>query len=197
MSFRRRHKLPSFTITTIGSSGEIEKKMLQRGFREENFDELTEGESELKFQKTDSESEDLGQRSGDDWEAGQGEGYWQDMDTKMDRDETLSSEQLPSLHSVKQKANVAAWQSTRASLLNLSTEMNSLRADQMCTLCNCDKARFHCSQCGPLTYFCSSCLDFYHTKTGVFHSPEEFKVSLVSSCSGIPCMHVQHAVLAQ
>lgn len=163
MSFIRRHKLRSFVITTVDSSGKTEKKTLKRGHKEQL---LTESDIKPKFQKMD-EAEPTDQTDNEE------SPDWQDMNEH----ETISLEQLPSLHSIRQKANVAAWLSTRSFLINVCSEMNSLRADQLCSLCDTNKAMFRCIQCGPLTYFCSLCLHSYHLKTSVLHSPEEFKVT--------------------
>lgn len=94
----------------------------------------------------------------------------------MSQNEYLVEAGLPSLHKIKQKANVAAWISTRQMLLDVCTEINSMPSNQLCSVCASDKALFRCHQCGPNTYYCSNCLDQYHTLTSILHSPEEYKV---------------------
>lgn len=114
------------------------------------------------------------------------------VDIDLDRNETVDEEvgsyqeygdfsaaKIPSLHSVKQKANVAAWNNARSSLLRVCIELNCLPRDQVCTLCKTHPASIRCRQCGPYTYYCSICLEQCHSVATILHSPEEYKVSVI------------------
>ena len=83
---------------------------------------------------------------------------------------------LPSLHEIKQKANVKAWETLRSSLLSTVTECSAMPQDQSCTLCSVAEATFRCLQCGPCVFYCSSCLHEWHSRSNVFHMAEEWKV---------------------
>ena len=81
-----------------------------------------------------------------------------------------------SLYSIKQRANVAAWESLRPALLTAVVECCAMPEDQLCTLCCNDEASFRCKQCGPCVYYCSNFLHGWHTCNNIFHTAEEWKV---------------------
>ena len=59
---------------------------------------------------------------------------------------------LPSLHKIKQKASIAAWEAIRPAILNTVTESFAMPKDQLCTYCDVMPASFRCLQCGPSVY---------------------------------------------
>ena len=83
---------------------------------------------------------------------------------------------LPSLHKIKQKASIVAWEAIRPAILNTVTESFATPKDQLCTYCDVMPASFRCLQCGPSVYYCSSCLHDWHKNNNVFHTAEEWKV---------------------
>ena len=87
-----------------------------------------------------------------------------------------SSHTDPSLHEIKQSANVEAWSKVRSTLLKAATESQSMPNEQQCALCQ-TQATYRCVECGPLVYFCSTCLGVAHSKTNLFHTPELWEVS--------------------
>ena len=84
-----------------------------------------------------------------------------------------------SLHSIKQKANVAAWESIRPALLTAVVECCAMPEDQLCTLCCVSDASFRCKQCGPCVYYCSNCIHEWHNGNNIFHTAEEWKVFIL------------------
>lgn len=82
----------------------------------------------------------------------------------------------PSLHAIKQAANVKSWEKIRSSLLWVVTESQSMPVDQHCVFCP-TLAKYRCLECGPIAYFCSECLGEYHSKINIFHTPEVWDVS--------------------
>lgn len=63
----------------------------------------------------------------------------------------------PSLHYIKQKAAVAAWEQNRLSMLKACIECNAMPNDQ--------------------TYFCSNCFADAHRTVNIFHVGEMWEVS--------------------
>ncbi len=79
---------------------------------------------------------------------------------------------LPSLHEIKEKANVAAWVSIRSSLLRVVVENNALPFMQICTKCLSNPASVKCRYCGSGVYYCEECIKLSHTQESIFHVPE-------------------------
>lgn len=90
-----------------------------------------------------------------------------------------SSHTDPSLHEIKQIANVDAWSKVRPSLLKAATESQSMPNEQQCTFC-LTQASYRCVECGPLVHFCPTCLGVAHLKANLFHTPEIWEVSCAS-----------------
>ena len=84
----------------------------------------------------------------------------------------------PSLHEIKQSANVESWRKIRSSLLKAFTESHSMHNEKKCVLCP-SPAKYRCVECGPLVYFCPPCLGEAHSKTNLFHTPEVWDVSCI------------------
>lgn len=82
----------------------------------------------------------------------------------------------PSLHEIKQCANVESWRKIRFSLLKAVTESHSMCNEQKCVRCP-TLAKYRCVECEPLVYFCPSCLGEAHSMTNLFHTPEVWDVS--------------------
>ena len=106
--------------------------------------------------------------------------------SNTDNDSPTAVSGLPSLHKIKQKASIAAWEAIRPAILNTVTESFAMPKDQLCTYCDVMPASFRCLQCGPSVYYCSSCLHDWHKNNNVFHTAEEWKVYMAviydSSC---------------
>ena len=81
-----------------------------------------------------------------------------------------------SLHAIKQKASVAAWDQMRDVLLRTAIESSALPIDQKCILCT-EPAIYRCTQCGAWAYYCKSCYSQAHSMTNIFHVGEVWEVS--------------------
>ena len=95
-------------------------------------------------------------------------------------EESLSNESEAghsvSLHAIKQKASVAAWDQVRVILQRTAIESSALPIDQGCILCT-DPATHRCTQCGAWAYYCSNCYSQAHSVTNFFHVGEVWEVS--------------------
>lgn len=85
--------------------------------------------------------------------------------------------QQPSLHTIKQKANVAAWDNVRANLRCVAVECSAMPIDQECILCP-SPAEYRCIECAAWAYFCSQCFGEVHLKVGIFHTGEVWQVRM-------------------
>ena len=85
-------------------------------------------------------------------------------------------EELTTINTIKQQANVQAWQNVRTKLLNAVVERNVMPHNQVCSLCDSKSAKYRCNRCGPCVYYCETCLYTFHNKNFIFHVPEEWKV---------------------
>ena len=86
----------------------------------------------------------------------------------------------PSLHYIKQKAAVAAWEQNRLSMLKACIECNAMPNDQTCIMCP-SEAEYRCLQCAPWAYFCSNCFADAHRTVNIFHVGEIWEVSHCSN----------------
>ena len=59
-----------------------------------------------------------------------------------------------SLHAIKQKASVSAWDQVRATLQKAVVESSALPSDQGCVLCAAP-ATHCCTECAAWAYYCS------------------------------------------
>ena len=173
----KRLKLRPFNLLSVNESGEIATKKFKRGIP----GKLDEGRPiDLHTTATrgcgtgslEPDINDGGCEWDEDWEG--------EVDSKEDREYT----DLPSLHEIKRKSNVVAWDSVRSSLRSVVVETNALPLNSVCSFCQ-SFASIRCMSCGSGVFFCIDCLKASHTKRNVFHCPEEWKVrsnySLISS----------------
>lgn len=82
----------------------------------------------------------------------------------------------PSLHEIKQKANVSAWEEVRPRMLSAVIESSSMTEDQQCILCP-NSAEYRCTQCAAWAYYCGDCFGKMHLQTHLFHTGEVWKES--------------------
>ena len=149
------------TITTVSATGETLSKTFKRDSKGEKS-----GTSDVSsFYAGENESYDDDDDHDDEYMALDD---IQDYKLPTATDHSLCSEDLPSLHSIKQTSSVAGWEAVRSSLLDVCIEINAMPACQECTSCSLNLARFRCLRCGPNTYYCDACLDI-HTQRCVYH----------------------------
>lgn len=86
--------------------------------------------------------------------------------------ESLSA---PSLQSIKQKANVAAWTEICRALRCAVMESSAMHIDQCCIV-RSERALYRCLQCAAWAIYCPACFDTAHSKVNLFHTSEVWKV---------------------
>ena len=97
--------------------------------------------------------------------------------------EILGSQAMPepSLHEIKQKSNVAGWESVRTALCNVAVEGSSMPIGQQCILCS-TLAEYRCTECAAWAFYCSDCFGSVHSKVGIFHTGEVWQVTIAVDC---------------
>ena len=156
---KRKVRLPQLKATTRQVGKPVVHRLVPRGY---NFEDES---KKIRIAFSETESEDEAQDGSLDTSA---------MSECSPIDDTESG-LLPSLHEIKQKASVTGWSTLRSALLSAITENSSIPQNQVCALCPA-VATFRCVQCGPCVYYCDHCLRDWHSRTNIFHLPEEWKV---------------------
>ena len=156
MAWRMKLKLPMFKLTQIGETST--HRSVPRGRKEANFhpgSQFTLSPSPTFDEVTDEKA-----------------------DFHLEPPELLHDSQNGpgvSLHAIKQKANVEAWDKVRTTLRRAAVESSALPINQSCMMCS-DPATHRCTHCGASAYYCASCFSQAHTLTNVFHVGEIWKV---------------------
>ncbi|XP_019863200.1 PREDICTED: uncharacterized protein LOC109592077, partial [Amphimedon queenslandica] len=97
------------------------------------------------------------------------------FESALDMPTSTHWDELPSHHSIKQRAAEEAWKGVRHALRCAVVQSNCMPPHQMCVLCQQQEASFRCNDCSAFAYYCSSCLQNVHDTTCVLHTPEEWK----------------------
>lgn len=90
--------------------------------------------------------------------------------------------QEPSLHAIKQKSNVSAWNNVREDLRRVAVECSAMPIDQECILCP-SPAEYRCIECAAWAFYCSECFGKVHSKVGIFHTGEIWQVNCTTQWS--------------
>ena len=85
----------------------------------------------------------------------------------------------PSLHDIKQKANVAAWAKVRQGMRRAAIECCAMAPKQACIVCVRDEATHRCLQCSAWAYYCAACFGETHSKNNLFHVGEVWQVAVI------------------
>ena len=89
----------------------------------------------------------------------------------------------PSLHEIKQAANVESWGKIRNNILKAVVECSAMPHEQCCNVCG-NAGQYRCTECGPPTvYYCVNCLQVSHSSSNILHTAEIWEVSLKFACS--------------
>ena len=125
--------LPSFKLTQRCTRGDATQCSIPRGRRD--------------VKKGAINDEEMGSEAGPSWESPPSAIPLPDLGE-------FEAEQgsTPTLHEVKQAANVAAWENIRSRLLQAATECNAMPVDVCCIICS-GTAKYRCIHCGPLAYY--------------------------------------------
>lgn len=157
MAWRMKLRLPSFKLTQRCTRGDTAQYNIPRGRKDVKNEAMND--------------EEMGSEAGPSWESPLSATPLPDLgDFEAEQGST------PTLHEVKQAANVTAWENIRSRLLQAATECNAMPVDACCIICS-STAKYRCIHCGPLAYYCLSCLGHSHSKANVFHGPEVWDVS--------------------
>lgn len=81
----------------------------------------------------------------------------------------------PSLHAIKQKSTVLAWEGVRAALRTAAVQCSAMPIGQECILCS-ELAEYRCLECAAWAFYCSECFGNVHSKVGIFHTGEIWQV---------------------
>jgi len=149
-------RLPSFKVTQRCPRGDVAQYSIPR---------------DRKDVKEEAMNEEMASEAGPSWESPPSAALFPDLGGfEAEQDPT------PTLHEVKQAANVAAWENIRSRLLQAAIECNAMPVDVCCIICS-GTAKYRCIHCVPTAYYCLSCLGDSHSKTNVLHCPEVWDVS--------------------
>ena len=86
----------------------------------------------------------------------------------------------PSMYKIQQQTSVIGWERLRPDMMHIITEANAMPNDKICAVCQIDLANFRCLRCGPVAYYCISCLRVVLILIAtcfMFHVPEEWEVN--------------------
>lgn len=155
MAWRMKLRLPSFKVTQRCTRGDVAQYSIPRGRKDVKEVAMNDEETE----------------AGPSWESPPSATPFPDLEEfETEQDST------PTLHEVKQAANVAAWENIRSRLLQAAIECSAMPVDVCCIICS-GTAKYRCIHCGPTAYYCLSCLGDSHSKTNVLHGPDIWDVS--------------------
>lgn len=93
----------------------------------------------------------------------------------------------PSLHEIKQKSSVTAWDGIRDMLRHVAIESSGMPFEQTCITCSAE-AKYRCVECAAWAYYCPQCFDDAHSNTGIYHTGEVWEVSVMMEVA-IPFFH--------
>ena len=161
----KKLKLKPLKLTKASSSGVTSTKTIKRGIP---------GETPGRY-LLDQEKEWCDHLE-DDQEGGWCDHLEDDHDQGVEDLGLQSYRNLPSMHEIKEIANVSFWASIRPSLMGVVTESHAMPDLQMCVVCLHSQAAVRCTDCGPCVYYCYTCLEIFHLRQNVFHVPEAWKV---------------------
>lgn len=82
----------------------------------------------------------------------------------------------PSLHEIKQKANVCAWAEIRQELMKAAVQCCAMPRGQVCIHCAMEEAAYRCLQCSPQGFYCGTCFRDSHKRSNFFHVGEIWQV---------------------
>ena len=83
----------------------------------------------------------------------------------------------PTLHTIQNQANSAAWERIGHRLLEVIVEGAAMPPHQLCIKCNDALANLRCQKCHASAFYCKGCFLLLHKSTNIFHTAEEWKVS--------------------
>ncbi len=93
----------------------------------------------------------------------------------------------PSLHEIKQKANVKGWAEIRQDMLKAAIQSCTMPFEQVCVHCTIMEAKYRCLQCSAWAYYCGECFGDIHCKSNLFHVGEVWEVCQLE----IYCVHAE------
>ena len=159
MALHTRIKLPSLKLTQRSTHGPIRHRTVPRGVTTDSF---------VVKSDCDSISEPVAPDHNDCGELG----------AMLSGDNGLnhSGNNEPSLHYIKQKAAVTAWEQNRAAMLRKCIECNAMPNHQNCIMC-ANEAKYRCLQCASWAFFCSDCFAHAHRTVNIFHVGEIWEVN--------------------
>ncbi len=82
----------------------------------------------------------------------------------------------PTLHEIKQKANVKGWAEIRQDMLKAAIQCCAMPLEQVCVHCTIMEAKYRCLQCSSWAYYCDECFGGIHHKSNLFHVGEVWEV---------------------
>lgn len=168
-SWRTRLKLPSFKVTQR-AGGTVVHRTVPRG-RVEHMPVVTDEDQSCDEAGPDTHGLD--------------EMAMEGLDDNSSH--CLSAD--PSLHSIKQKASVAAWTEIRRALRCAAIESSAMRTCQCCIICS-ERASYRCLQCAAWAFYCPACFYTAHSKVNLFHTGEVWTVGHV--CHNRYCPPIYH-----
>ena len=90
----------------------------------------------------------------------------------------IYTEDGPSMRTILKQASASAWGSIRHKLLHAVVEGEAMPESQLCVKCNNVYANLRCQKCGSSAFYCQECFLSLHTNINIFHTAEEWRVSL-------------------
>ena len=154
-SWRLKLRLPTFKATVrTGASGSASDQTIEKGHRQDKL-------SRTKALPSLDQSDDLSS----DHEVSGGDMF-----------EMPYNDPGPTLHEIKQKANVAAWSKIRQHMRRAIVECSGMPPLHTCVLCTTDEAIYRCLQCSAWAFYCADCFGKTHSDHNIFHVGEVWQV---------------------
>ena len=159
-TWRMKVKLPTFRVTQRITGARVIHRDVPRG--RQNGKSVSSSHEEAVCSSSDRSDDDIDTQYVHDFE-------WPDGSTS-----TLTEDsEEPSLHKIKQKANIRAWSEVREMIRRAPIQSSAMQDNQLCINCPM-KACYRCLQCAATAYYCEKCFVEAHKKVNFFHTGERW-----------------------